>query len=163
MVRIVPRGFTACADAYLTPHVKKYVESFASGFKDRLSKVQVLFMQSDGGLTPMDKFNGARAILSGPAGGVVGYDNLYDRSVKYHEDFFYWRYAVTTWQKETDLPVIGFDMGGTSTDVSRFAGTYEHVYESTTAGVTIQAPQLDINTVAAGGGSMLFFRYDTQP
>lgn len=67
-------------------------------------------------------------------------------------------YAVTTWQKETDLPVIGFDMGGTSTDVSRFAGTYEHVYESTTAGVTIQAPQLDINTVAAGGGSMLFFR-----
>lgn len=67
-------------------------------------------------------------------------------------------YAVTTWQKETDLPVIGFDMGGTSTDVSRFAGTYEHVYESTTAGVTIQAPQLDVNTVAAGGGSMLFFR-----
>lgn len=67
-------------------------------------------------------------------------------------------YAVTTWQKETNLPVIGFDMGGTSTDVSRFAGNYEHVYESTTAGVTIQAPQLDVNTVAAGGGSMLFFR-----
>lgn len=70
----------------------------------------------------------------------------------------YLRYAATTWQKETDLPVIGFDMGGTSTDVSRFAGKYEHVYESTTAGVTIQAPQLDVNTVAAGGGSMLFFR-----
>lgn len=68
------------------------------------------------------------------------------------------RYAATTWQKETDLPVIGFDMGGTSTDVSRFAGKYEHVYESTTAGITIQAPQLDVNTVAAGGGSMLFFR-----
>lgn len=67
-------------------------------------------------------------------------------------------YAVTTWQKETNLPVIGFDMGGTSTDVSRFAGHYEHVYESTTAGVTIQSPQLDINTVAAGGGSMLFLR-----
>lgn len=67
-------------------------------------------------------------------------------------------YAVTTWQTETNLPVIGFDMGGTSTDVSRFAGHYEHVYESTTGGVTIQSPQLDINTVAAGGGSMLFFR-----
>lgn len=96
-------------------------------------------MQSDGGLTPMNKFNGARAILSGPAGGVVGY-------------------AVTAWHEDDSLPVIGFDMGGTSTDVSRFAGHYEHVYESTTAGVTIQAPQLDVNTVAAGGGSMLFFR-----
>ncbi|CAG9813200.1 unnamed protein product [Phaedon cochleariae] len=139
MVRIVPRGFTSCADAYLTPHVKRYVESFSKGFKNHLKGTRVLFMQSDGGLTPMNNFNGARAILSGPAGGVVGY-------------------AVTTWQKETDLPVIGFDMGGTSTDVSRFSGNYEHVYESTTAGVTIQAPQLDVNTVAAGGGSMLFFR-----
>lgn len=66
-------------------------------------------------------------------------------------------YAITGSQ-ETDMPIIGFDMGGTSTDVSRYAGKYEHVVESTTAGVTIQAPQLDINTVAAGGGSMLFFR-----
>ncbi|GJQ79107.1 hypothetical protein Trydic_g5362 [Trypoxylus dichotomus] len=139
MIRIVSRGFTACADAYLTPHVKRYVQGFSRGFKDNLKGCRVLFMQSDGGLTPMDTFNGARAILSGPAGGVVGY-------------------ATTTWQKETDLPVIGFDMGGTSTDVSRFSGKYEHVYESTTAGVTIQAPQLDVNTVAAGGGSMLFFR-----
>lgn len=139
MVRIVPRGFTACADAYLTPHVRKYLESFSRGFKDDLKGVNVLFMQSDGGLTPMGRFNGSRAILSGPAGGVVGY-------------------AMTTFGKETELPVIGFDMGGTSTDVSRYAGRYEHVYESTTAGVTIQAPQLDVNTVAAGGGSMLFFR-----
>ncbi|XP_074027343.1 5-oxoprolinase isoform X2 [Leptinotarsa decemlineata] len=139
MVRIVPRGFTSCADAYLTPHVKRYVEGFSKGFKNNLEGTRVLFMQSDGGLTPMQSFNGARAILSGPAGGVVGC-------------------AVTTWQKETNLPVIGFDMGGTSTDVSRFSGNYEHVYESTTAGVTIQAPQLDVNTVAAGGGSMLFFR-----
>ena len=142
MVRIVPRGFTSSADAYLTPHVKRYVEGFAHGFKNNLEGTRVLFMQSDGGLTPMDNFNGARAILSGPAGGVVGY-------------------AVTTWQKETNLPVIGFDMGGTSTDVSRFAGNFEHVFESTTAGVTIQAPQLDVNTVAAGGGSMLFFRYSS--
>lgn len=84
----------------------------------------------------MFRFNGSRAVLSGPAGGVVGY-------------------AMTT---PGTKPVIGFDMGGTSTDVSRYAGAYEHVFESTTAGVTIQAPQLDINTVAAGGGSCLFFR-----
>ncbi|XP_043254892.1 5-oxoprolinase isoform X1 [Colletes gigas] len=139
MTRIVPRGFTACADAYLTPHIKQYLQSFSSGFKDKLENVNVLFMQSDGGLTPMNSFNGSRAILSGPAGGVVGY-------------------AMTTYGKETNLPVIGFDMGGTSTDVSRYGGSYEHVYESTTAGVTIQAAQLDVNTVAAGGGSMLFFR-----
>nr|XP_031842230.1 5-oxoprolinase [Nomia melanderi] len=139
MTRIVPRGFTACADAYLTPHIKQYLEGFSSGFKDKLKGVNVLFMQSDGGLTPMNSFNGSRAILSGPAGGVVGY-------------------AMTTYGKETNLPVIGFDMGGTSTDVSRYGGSYEHVYESTTAGVTIQAAQLDVNTVAAGGGSMLFFR-----
>lgn len=139
MTRIVPRGFTTCADAYLTPHIKQYLQGFSSGFKDNLKGVNVLFMQSDGGLTPMDSFNGSRAILSGPAGGVVGY-------------------AMTTYGKETNLPVIGFDMGGTSTDVSRYGGSYEHVYESTTAGVTIQAAQLDVNTVAAGGGSMLFFR-----
>lgn len=138
MIRIVARGFTACAEAYLTPHVERYLESFKSGFKDQLSGKDVLFMQSDGGLTNMENFRGARAILSGPAGGVVGY--------------------AVTGARETTKPLIGFDMGGTSTDVSRFAGKYEHVVESTTAGVTIQAPQLDINTVAAGGGSMLFFR-----
>ncbi|GAB1602003.1 5-oxoprolinase-like [Argonauta hians] len=139
MVKIVPRGYTASADAYLTPCVKKYLASFAGGFKDQLQGVQTLFMQSDGGLTPMKQFNGARAILSGPAGGVVGY-------------------AMTTYQKISQLPAIGFDMGGTSTDVSRYAGQYEHVFESTTAGIPIQAPQLDVNTVAAGGGSILQFR-----
>lgn len=76
MIRLVPRGFTACADAYLTPHVKKYMQGFSEGFRNRLVGSKVLFMQSDGGLTPMEKFNGARAILSGPAGGVVGYDNF---------------------------------------------------------------------------------------
>lgn len=70
MVRIVPRGFTSCADAYLTPHVKRYVEGFASEFRNNLEGIKVLFMQSDGGLTPMLNFNGAKAILSGPAGGV---------------------------------------------------------------------------------------------
>jgi len=139
MVRIVPRGFTACADAYLTPAIKKYLQGFTSGFKDNLKQSNVLFMQSDGGLTPMDSFSGSRAILSGPAGGVVGY-------------------AMTSFSEQEKVPIIGFDMGGTSTDVSRYAGSYEHVFESTTAGITIQAPQLDVNTVAAGGGSMLFFR-----
>ena len=96
-------------------------------------------MQSDGGLVYVSKFSGLRAILSGPAGGVVGY-------------------ALTSYDEETKIPVIGFDMGGTSTDVSRYAGRYEHVFETTTAGVTIQSPQLDINTVAAGGGSRLFWK-----
>ncbi|XP_048338634.1 5-oxoprolinase [Sphaerodactylus townsendi] len=139
MVRAVPRGYTACADAYLTPCISRYLEGFRAGFASQLQGVPVLFMRSDGGLTPMDAFSGSRAIVSGPAGGVVGY-------------------AVTTYRQEGGLPVIGFDMGGTSTDVSRYAGEYEHVFEATTAGISIQAPQLDINTVAAGGGSQLFFR-----
>lgn len=138
MQRLVARGFTACAESYLTPHVERYLASFKSGFHQQLEGVEVLFMQSDGGLTNMDQFRGARAILSGPAGGVVGYS--------------------VTGRRDTELPLIGFDMGGTSTDVSRFETSYEHVIESTTAGITIQAPQLDINTVAAGGGSRLFFR-----
>lgn len=139
MSRVVPRGYTACADAYLTPNIRRYVSSFASGFDESFKQTRVLFMQSDGGLTDVKRFSGAKAILSGPAGGVVGY-------------------ALTTCQEEASMPIIGFDMGGTSTDVSRYAGTFEHVMESTTAGVTIQAPQLDVNTVAAGGGSRLFFR-----
>ncbi|XP_029313101.1 5-oxoprolinase [Cottoperca gobio] len=139
MVRAVPRGYTVCADAYLTPKIHQYLKGFTSGFKGCLKDVDVLFMQSDGGLTPMEQFCGSRAVLSGPAGGVVGY-------------------AITSYSQMEEKPVIGFDMGGTSTDVSRYAGQYEHVFEATTAGVTLQAPQLDINTVAAGGGSRLFFR-----
>jgi 5-oxoprolinase (ATP-hydrolysing) len=145
MIKIVPRGTSATADAYLTPGIRTYLESFFSGFDDGLLKekngkppVKVEFMQSDGGLVDAKNFNGFRAILSGPAGGVVGY-------------------AATSWE-ENGQAVIGFDMGGTSTDVSRFGGHFEHVFETTTAGITIQAPQLDISTVAAGGGSRLFFR-----
>ncbi len=119
MVRIVPRGHTASVDAYLTPAIQRYLDGFASGFKNNLAGVHVTFMQSDGGLTPMNSFNGSRAILSGPAGGVVGY-------------------ATTTFGQETSRAVIGFDMGGTSTDVSRYDGAYEHVFETTTAGVSIQ-------------------------
>jgi len=141
MVKIVPRGYTSIADAYLTPHISRYLETFKKGFEDGfLENVNVSFMQSDGGLTRVDHFSGHKAILSGPAGGVVGY-------------------ALTTrladGAEDTTGEVVGFDMGGTSTDVSRYAGHYEHVFETTTAGVTIQAPQLDIHTVAAGGGSKL--------
>jgi len=157
MVRMVPRGCTACVDAYLTPVIRRYLASFTKGFDEGLGRVQVSFMQSDGGLTPMENFLGNRAILSGPAGGVVGYARTsYDDAAGADD-------TTPTQQQQQgvgskDMPVIGFDMGGTSTDVSRYAGTFEHVFESTTAGVTIQSPQLDINTVAAGGGSRLFFR-----
>ncbi|WKY04054.1 hypothetical protein Q1695_005210 [Nippostrongylus brasiliensis] len=138
MIKVVPRGFTVCADAYLTPKIREYIKGFESGFSDGLKSVRVDFMQSDGGLCSVKNFFGSKAILSGPAGGVIGV-------------------ALTAYDEKVKKPVIGFDMGGTSTDVSRYSGALEHVMETTTAGVTIQAPQLDINTVAAGGGSRLFF------
>ncbi len=138
MVKMVPRGDTAMVDAYLTPHIRTYLESFRYDFKKNLENCNLQFMRSDGGLTPADDFTGSRAILSGPAGGVVGY-------------------AMTTGSYSHGQPVIGFDMGGTSTDVSRYGGEYELVHESETAGVRIQAPQLHIKTVAAGGGSRLFY------
>ncbi len=138
MVKMVPRGDTAMVDAYLTPHIRAYLDSFRRGFKKNLEHVNLQFMRSDGGLTPADHFTGSRAILSGPAGGVVGY-------------------AMTTGAHHKGQPVIGFDMGGTSTDVSRYGGEYELVHETETAGVRIQAPQLQIKTVAAGGGSRLFY------
>jgi 5-oxoprolinase (ATP-hydrolysing) len=136
MVKIVARGDTTMVAAYLTPHIRRYLDSFRSGFSDGLEQSNLFFMQSDGGLTAADHFQGSNAILSGPAGGVVGY-------------------ALTT---NLGKPVIGFDMGGTSTDVSRYGGDWEYTQESETAGVRIQTPQLDIRTVAAGGGSRLFFR-----
>lgn len=139
MVRAVPRGLTASVDAYLTPVIKEYLSGFISKFDEGLGKVNVLFMQSDGGLAPESRFSGHKAVLSGPAGGVVGY-------------------SQTLFGLETEKPLIGFDMGGTSTDVSRYAGSYEQVLETQIAGAIIQAPQLDINTVAAGGGSKLMFQ-----
>lgn len=140
MVRAVPRGFTACVDAYLTPVIKEYLSGFISKFDEGREKLNVLFMQSDGGLAPEIRFSGHKAVLSGPAGGVVGY-------------------SQTLFGIETDKPLIGFDMGGTSTDVSRYAGSYEQVIETQLAGAIIQAPQLEINTVAAGGGSKLKFQF----
>src|SRR5699024_8801329 len=111
MIKLIPRGTSACADAYLTPAIKKYIAGFQAGFKGGLGSENVQkqseskaarceFMQSDGGLVDVHNFSGLRAILSGPAGGVVGY-------------------ALTSYDPETQIPVIGFDMGGTSTDVSR--------------------------------------------
>ncbi len=138
MVKLVARGDTTMVDAYLNPHIQNYLKNFREGFSDNLQATSLLFMQSDGGLTNADHFTGSRAILSGPAGGVAGY-------------------AMTTFNQQTQQPVIGFDMGGTSTDVSRYGGDYELVLEAETAGVRIQAPQLHIKTVAAGGGSRLFF------
>lgn len=136
-VKIVPRGNSSTADAYLTPEIKRYIDGFESGFQDlRNSGCRCEFMQSDGGLVEFSGLSGLRAILSGPAGGCVGY-------------------ARTAYDEQDKTPVIGFDMGGTSTDVSRYAGKLEQVFETTTAGVTVQSPQLDINTVAAGGGSIL--------
>ncbi|GME26887.1 hypothetical protein GTA08_BOTSDO04892 [Neofusicoccum parvum] len=139
-IKIVPRGHAAVADAYLTPEIKKYIDGFASGFEDLEGcDCRCEFMQSDGGLVEFKRLSGLRAVLSGPAGGVVGY-------------------ARTCYNENDGTPLIGFDMGGTSTDVSRYAGQLEHVFETTTAGVMISTPQLDINTVAAGGGSILSWR-----
>ena len=138
MVKITARGDTTTVDAYLTPHIHQYLQSFKHGFSCGLKNTNLLFMQSDGGLTKADNFKGSNAIISGPAGGVVGY-------------------ARTAFDY-LNAPIIGFDMGGTSTDVSRFDGEYELNHESETAGVKIQAPQININTVAAGGGSRLFFK-----
>ncbi|ODV86105.1 hypothetical protein CANARDRAFT_7461 [[Candida] arabinofermentans NRRL YB-2248] len=148
MIKLVARANSSVADAYLTPEIKKYLKGFESGLKDGLASVatgkttgvKCQFMQSDGGLVDASSFSGLRAILSGPAGGVVGY-------------------SKTCYDPKNNIPLVGFDMGGTSTDVSRFGdGKFDHVFETTTAGVTIQSPQLDINTVAAGGGSILSYK-----
>lgn len=138
-IKIVARGDTTCVDAYLTPHIENYISGFTGCFRDRLKNRPLFFMQSDGGLAEAGNFRGFNAILSGPAGGVVGY-------------------AATAYEQMGRRPLIGFDMGGTSTDVSRYAGEFELAQDTETAGVRIQAPQLDIRTVAAGGGSRLFYR-----
>ena len=155
MARAVPRGHTAAVDAYLTPKIKEYVKTFVEGFDEGLMRdVPVLFMQSDGGMTSADRFCGYKAILSGPAGGVVGYARTATNESSNN--------SSNDRNGEDDdkiEAVIGFDMGGTSTDVSRYDPKqgYEHVTETVTAGVVVQCPQLDISTVAAGGGSKLKF------
>ncbi|MFD6228004.1 hydantoinase B/oxoprolinase family protein [Streptomyces sp. NPDC060232] len=142
LVKLVPRGDTAVVDAYLSPVLRRYVRQVA----DRMGGVRLMFMQSNGGLAEAGHFRGKDAVLSGPAGGIVGMARLSQ---------------LAGFDK-----VIGFDMGGTSTDVSHFAGSYERVSTSQVAGVRLQAPMLDIHTVAAGGGSILHFdgsRYRVGP
>lgn len=142
LMKFVPRGDTTVVDAYLSPVLRRYVNRIAQ----ELSDSRLLFMKSDGGLTDARMFAGKDCILSGPAGGVVG--------------------AVRTSELAGFKKIIGFDMGGTSTDVSHYAEEYERTFESEVAGVRIQSPMMHIHTVAAGGGSVLHFdggRYRVGP
>ncbi len=133
MMKFVGRGDTTVVDAYLSPILRRYVEQVAA----EMPGVPLFFMQSSGGLTSAQVFQGKDAILSGPAGGIVG--------------------MARTAQLAGHARVIGFDMGGTSTDVSHFAGQFEREFETQVAGVRMRAPMMAIHTVAAGGGSLLGF------
>ncbi len=133
LMKLVARGDTTVVDAYLSPILRRYVGQVAA----ELPGARLLFMQSNGGLTDAWRFQGKDAILSGPAGGIVGM-------------------ARASLRAGFDR-VIGFDMGGTSTDVSHFAGEYEREFETLVAGVRMRAPMMSIHTVAAGGGSILHF------
>lgn len=133
MMKFVSRGDTTVVDAYLSPILRRYVEQVAR----EMPGVKLFFMQSSGGLTDANAFQGKDAILSGPAGGIVGMART--AALAGHEK------------------VIGFDMGGTSTDVSHYAGEFEREFETQVAGVRMRAPMMSIHTVAAGGGSILEF------
>jgi 5-oxoprolinase (ATP-hydrolysing) len=133
LMKLVSRGDTTVVDAYLTPILRRYVNQVAS----QLPGVKLMFMKSDGGLIAAEQFQGKDSILSGPAGGIVG--------------------AVQTSKRAGFELVITFDMGGTSTDVAHFKGEYERQLDSEIAGVRMRVPVLAINTIAAGGGSILFF------
>lgn len=133
LIKLVPRGDTTVVDAYLSPVLRRYVTEVAS----ELRGIRLMFMQSGGGLREAGHFRGKDAVLSGPAGGVVG-------MVRSCAEAGYHR-------------VIGFDMGGTSTDVSHYAGELERTLDTQVAGVRMRAPMMDIHTVAAGGGSVLHF------
>ncbi len=137
LMKLVGRGDTTVVDAYLSPILRRYVEQVAG----EMPGVKIFFMQSSGGLADAHAFQGKDAILSGPAGGIVGMV----RTAQLAKD-----------DLETEK-VIGFDMGGTSTDVSHFAGEFERAFETQVAGVRMRAPMMSIHTVAAGGGSVLAF------
>ncbi|KAL2830482.1 Hydantoinase B/oxoprolinase-domain-containing protein [Aspergillus cavernicola] len=137
VIKYLDRSNSVCSEAFLYPIVKQYISDFETGFSVLPQRVD--FMCSDGGLRSASKFRGNEALLSGPAGGVVGV-------------------ARTCYDSEDGTPTIGFDMGGTSTDVSRYDGTYDYLNQTTIAGRIITIPMLNIATVAAGGGSILFAR-----
>ncbi|AZK93099.1 MULTISPECIES: hydantoinase B/oxoprolinase family protein [Streptomyces] len=142
LIKLVPRGDTTVVDAYLSPILRRYVDEVAA----ELPGIRLMFMQSNGGLREAAHFRGKDAVLSGPAGGVVGM-------------------ARTAAQAGFDR-VVGFDMGGTSTDVSHYAGEFERAQGTLVAGVRMRAPMMNIHTVAAGGGSVLHFdgrRYRVGP
>nr|XP_031858199.1 uncharacterized protein CI109_006441 [Kwoniella shandongensis]KAA5525271.1 hypothetical protein CI109_006441 [Kwoniella shandongensis] len=138
-IKVLPRANSAVIDAYLSPVLRDYVQGFNSHFAGGKAGKRSEFMKSDGGLIASDRFTGLRAVLSGPAGGFVGC-------------------ALTAYSKSRGRPVVGFDMGGTSTDVSRFSGSFDMTHESVVALHTIACPQLAIETVAAGGGSRLQYK-----
>ncbi|MDB9434955.1 hydantoinase/oxoprolinase family protein [Microcystis aeruginosa] len=133
LMKLVSRGDTTVVSAYLSPILRRYVDSISQ----QLPKTSLLFMKSDGGLVTADKFQGKDSILSGPAGGIVG--------------------AVQTSLRAGFSKIISFDMGGTSTDVSHFQGEYERQTDNEIAGVRMRVPMLSIHTVAAGGGSILVY------
>lgn len=147
MINYVARASSAVVDAYLSPSVDSYIKHFGAQFQGGLSALgsRLLFMQSDGGLCRWDRFSGGKAILSGPAGGVVGYSKTC--------------FPAQDEQSKSETPaILALDMGGTSTDVSRFDGRLEHVFGSSISQIKVQLPMLNIATVAAGGGSILSFR-----
>lgn len=133
LIKLVSRGDTTVMDAYLSPILRRYID----GIVKPLGEIRLMFMRSSGGLANARLFQGKDSILSGPAGGVVG--------------------MVKTANQAGFDKVIGFDMGGTSTDVSHFDGEFERVFDTTVAGVRIRTPMMHIHTVAAGGGSILHF------
>ncbi|AKS41851.1 hydantoinase B/oxoprolinase family protein [Wenzhouxiangella marina] len=142
LIRLIGRGDTTVVDAYLSPGLRRHAQRVAGG----LGKARLSFMKSDGGLTEAARFSGKDAILSGPAGGIVG--------------------CARSAEAAGFQRVIGFDMGGTSTDVSHYQGEFERCFDTEVAGVRLRSPMLEIHTVAAGGGSCLHFdgsRYRVGP
>ncbi|HAC58156.1 MAG TPA: 5-oxoprolinase, partial [Rhodobiaceae bacterium] len=135
LIKFVSRGDTTVVDAYLSPLLRRYVDRVAAAIGTEDPQTHLFFMQSSGGLTDAAMFEGKDAILSGPAGGIVG--------------------AAATATEAGFKRVIGFDMGGTSTDVSHYNGEYERSFETEVAGVRMRVPMMRIHTVAAGGGSIL--------
>ena len=147
LIKLVGRGDTTVVDAYLSPILRRYVSQVTDALEfDKGACRRLFFMQSNGGLIDASLFNGRDSILSGPAGGVVG--------------------MAKTAELAGFKKLIGFDMGGTSTDVCHYAGVYERSFETEVAGVRMRAPMMNIHTVAAGGGSILSFsdgRYQVGP
>ncbi len=137
LIKLVPRGDTTVADAYLSPVLARYIDRVSAALTSGSDGPNLLFMASSGGLKAAQTFRGRDAILSGPAGGVVG--------------------MAETGKRAGFDKVIGFDMGGTSTDVAHFAGEYERSFETQIAGVRLAVPMLRVHTVAAGGGSIIAY------